>query len=261
MMKHVSFKELDYNQARYLRLREDNRLINHQHVNKILKKMTEDYDAIPCIRVNIRTNNIIDGQHRYKAYIRAIEDYLIPEDSKLRVEYLDIPIEDEVTAIIESNINSKNWQLEDYINLYVKQGVVVYNKLGTWCKEHALAFENGKPKYRYGAAIITGKHCGAAMKKGMFSIDEQELEEADGIHAELMNILDVLELPVKGGWIEALAISWHQHRNMHTFKEWLTGLKRMKDRLKKMPKTNETEWNCIFAQVHTAIDKRNAKAA
>ncbi len=262
MIKHITFTAMGYDQAMLLRLREDNRLINHQHVNKILKKMIEDFDAIPCIRVNKRTNTIIDGQHRYKAYIRAIEEGLIPKDTKLMVEYLDIPIEEEVNAIIESNINSKNWKLDDYINLYVKQGSEVYKRLGTWCKEHALAFDDGKPKYRYGAAMITGKHCGAAMKNGEFYISDQELKKADEIHAELMNIIEILGLSENGAWIEPLAISWHQHRDMHTFKVWLSQMKvpTTKNRLIKMPKSNVKEWDSIFAQVHTAIDKRIAKA-
>lgn len=251
---------MSYEQAKSLTLRGDNRLINHQHVLKILKKVVENIDAIPCIRVNIRTNHIIDGQHRYKAFIKAIEDGLLPPNTQLRVEFVDIPEDEEVAAIIESNINSKNWMLEDYINLYIKQGVSVYTKLGEWCKAHALAFENGKPKYRYGAAIITGKHSCAPIKNGVFSITDEELQEADGIHAELMNIIDVFELPTKGTWIEGLAVAWHAHRGMHPYKEWLSNIKRMKNRLKSLPKGNETEWNNIFAQVHTSIDKRNNAA-
>lgn len=257
MTNFLYYKDISYIEAKRLQLRPGNRLINRLHVAKILRALIDDYYAIPAIRVNKRTGHITDGQHRWEAYKKAIDEGLIPMDTLLRCEFLDIPEEEEIKSIIESNINSKGWQLDDFIHLYATMGVTAYVELEKWCKAHALTYEKGKPKYRYGSAIIKGKHCGDDIKNGVFSITEAELKEADEAHNEMLDLIDRFNFKGKGPWMEAFAISWRNHRKMHPYKEWVKAMKRMENKISKMPKDNGGEWNTILSMVHTAIDIRS----
>ena len=136
------------------------------------------------------------------------------------------------------------------------KGVVSYVKLNDWCMNHLLTSENGKSKFRYGAAMIKKKGCQNELKEGKFEATDEEFLAADEIHAELLEITELFGLKGKGSWLEALAISWAEIREQHDFREWMKEFKVKKQKLMKLPKTNQKEWNTIFATVHMAIDKK-----
>ena len=212
---------------------------------------------MPPITINVVTNNIIDGQHRLKSYQTLIEGNEIDKDSKIKVMFVEIPVEEEKQAIINANTNSKNWSLDDYIASYAKAGIVSYVKLDEWCRAHPLSNDNGKSKFRYGAAIITGKRCSSELKNGEFSFTEDEINRADEVHAEMLEIVELFNMKGKGQWIESLAVSWIDVRTQHEFRVWIKELKSKKQRFLKLPKDNSSDWDSIFAQAHLAIDKKS----
>ena len=217
--------------------------------------------------VNTVTNHVIDGQHRLKAFQSLIKDNLIDKDSKIKVMFVEIPIDEEKNAIVDANTNSKNWSLDDYIASYVKAGVVAYKDLEDWCKTHPLCYRISKDKesgtqnkiynYRYGAAILTGKRCSKELKSATFTFSKENIQAANEIHDEMWDIIEVFGLKGNGAWIESLAVTWSCYRKMHPFKIWLRELKSKKSRFTKMPKDNDKEWEAIFNTAHGAIDKKN----
>ena len=222
---------------------------------------------MPPITINTVTNHVIDGQHRLKAFQTLVSDGLLPNDAKIKVMYVEIPIEEEKTSIVEANTNSKNWGLDDYISSYAKAGILSYKALEEWCKEHILCYKFTKDKetgeenkiynYRYGAAILTGKRCSAELKSATFTFSESDAALAHEIHAEMLEIIELFGLKGNGSWIEALAVTWHAYRDMHPFKVWMKELKAKKNRFMKMPKENSKEWESIFNTAHGAIDKKD----
>lgn len=83
------------------------------------------------------------------------------------------------------------------------------------------------------------------------------IKRADDIHAEMLEIVELLELKGRGMWIESLATSWVAVRTQHNFRTWMKEFQRRKQRFLKMPKDNSRDWNAIFAEAHLEIDKKN----
>lgn len=256
MRKFIDFGFVVYKETLKFGANQENRAYNHAHLEKIKKQCLNSLDTMPPITINVVTNHIIDGQHRLKAFQMLVENEQIELDSKIKVMFVEIPVEEEKQAIIDANTNSKNWSLDDYIASYAKAGILSYVKLDEWCKAHPLASENGKSKFRYGAAIITGKRCSSDLKNGEFSFTEEEFQRADEVHAEMLEIVELFGLKGKGAWIESLANSWMAVRNQHEFRSWMRELKNKKQRFLKLPKDNSRDWDNIFAQAHLAIDKK-----
>ena len=257
--KFVDWGFLSYDEVLAFGKNQENRKINHPHLERIKKQILASAETMPPITINIVTNHIIDGQHRCEAYKNLIENGSLPKDTKIKAMFVQIPVEYEKAAIIDANTNSKNWSVDDYIESYVKAGIVAYKVLDEWCKNHILTSENGKAKYRYGAAIITGKRCQAVLKEGNFYFSESELNTADDVHAEMLEIVELFGLKGKGAWLESLAVSWYSVREQHEFRKWMKEMKIKKQKLLKMPKDNQKDWDNIFASIHLAIDKKDGK--
>lgn len=256
MGKFINFSFVNYEQSLSFGTNQENRAYNHAHLEKIKKQMLKSFETMPPITVNVLTGHIVDGQHRHKGYQDLHKNKMIPEDAKLKVMYVEIPVEEEKQEIIDANTNSKNWSLDDYIASYAKAGISSYVKLDAWCKSHPLSNEKGKSKFRYAAAMITGKRCAADLKNGTFTFTDIEFKRADEIHAELLEIVTLFDLNNKGAWIESLAISWMDVRDHHSFNTWMKELGNKKKQFSRLPKENSKDWDNIFAQAHLAIDKK-----
>lgn len=256
MTKFIKFELVDFINTLEFGANKENRVYNHAHLEKIKKQMVTSLDAMPPITVNVVTKNVVDGQHRLKAFQTLVAAKALHPESKLKVMFVEIPVDEEKQAIVDANTNSKNWSIDDYIASYAKSGIESYITLDEWCKQHVLASENGKSKFRYGASIITGKRCSSELKKGEFCFSKEQLLNAEDVHAEMLEIVDLFELRGKGAWIESLAVSWSAVRSQHDFRIWMKELKLKKQRFMKLPKDNSKDWDAIFAQAHLAIDKK-----
>ena len=255
---HYDF--VSYETAKNFGTNQQNRMIDHGHKKEIKNEMLESFPIMPPVVVNTLTNNIIDGQHRAKSFIELIDEGEFDKDMRLDVKYVTIPVEYEFGAIIRANTNTKNWTLENYINAYAKMGNEYYTKLIEWCKSHALSLDGkGKSKYRYGAAIITGKRCNKELTDGIFKFSDEELKVAETIHAELYDIIELFpELSTVGAWIESLAVEWKRVRHLHTFDVWYKAIKASKKEISNMPKHSGKDWNLIFSYVNTNLSLKAA---
>lgn len=267
MSKFIKFDLVNYEDSLKFGRNQENRALNHSHLQKIKVQCLNSFETMPPITINIVTNNVIDGQHRLKAYQSLISNDEMPKETKIKVMFVEIPIDEEKQAIVDANTNSKTWSLDDYIASYVKAGIVAYKELEDWCENHSLCCnftknkENGdvgkKYSYRYAAAILKGKNCANDLKSASFNLTKEDKEIGNEIHAEMVEICDLFKLKGNGAWIESLAISWREIRNHHEFKIWMKEFKSKKARYLKMPTDTKKEWDAIFAQAHMAIDKKS----
>lgn len=233
---------------------QENRKLNHAHLQKMKAQWQASPQMIPAITVNKVTHNIIDGQHRLKAYQDLIKDGSLEPNTKIEVRFVEVPVDEEKEAIVNANTNSKNWSLDDYITSYVKPGND-YERLRNWCMNNSLANENNKPKYRYGAAIIKGKTCQSELKDGTFTCTLDDLDIADKVHAQMSEIMDICKLTKTGPWVEQMAVSWKEVRNLASFDEWKRSLKKLMKRksFKEQPKDNKKNWDKCFNEAHRMI--------
>lgn len=259
MKNFIKFDFVSYEESKKFCKNQENRNYKPTHVKNMQKQFLTSFEIMPAITVNVVTNNVIDGQHRLKAFQTLVETSQIEPDLMLKVMFVKIPLEEEIKAIIDANTNSKGWSLEDYITSYVKAGNVSYVKLDEWCKRHSLSNDKGKSKFRYGAAIITGKRCKDVLQYGVFSFTDAELRRADEVHAEMLEIVELFNLKGKGAWIESLAVTWNVAREQHDFRTWIKELKSNKEKYLKLPKDNSKEWKAIFADAHYEIDNKTKK--
>lgn len=252
----VDFKVVSREESENFGRNQENRQINHGQLQKIKRQCMTSFELMPPITVNILTDNIIDGQHRLKAFQELVDCGMLPSEAKIKVMFVRVQPNEEPQAIIDANTNSKNWSIDDYIASYVKKGLESYVILDDWCRRHSLASDENRPKFRYGAAIITGKRCSTILKCAEFTASEEEMKRAEDVHAEMLEIIDLFQIRGKGAWIEALAVSWIACREQFEFRTWLKELKAKRKTYSKLPKDNSADWNNIFGQATLAINKK-----
>lgn len=258
-------RDANFNDVQSLTTFNGNRTINRLHVKNIAAQMEEDLRFFPPITVNRRTNHIIDGQHRIAAFKTLVREGRIPADSTISIMYVECSPEEERELTINANVNSKKWSLDDYIRSFAQDNEE-YSRLIEWCKRHPMMYENlhmpgakitkGGFRYRFAAAILTGKTCQSSLKDGTFSATDEGYAVGDVIYDELKRIFEVLG---KGrpSSLERVAILWHERRKLHPFDDWLKMLKKKKLTYQRMPIVNSKDWEAIFNKIHTDIDKSN----
>ena len=106
-----------------------------KHIQEIAKAILEkgSMDDIPPIFVDINTLVIGDGNCRFKALIRLLEQGMIG-NLNLKVIYEDIPADRFDERVIEWNQGQKSWSLLDFIYNFSLRGNVNYTKFIDFCK-------------------------------------------------------------------------------------------------------------------------------
>ena len=233
-----------------------NRELSRTNVNNLKKSMKKSLGGFPAIMVNIITNNVVDGENRKAAFIDLVEAGLLPKSSTFPIQYVEMTPEEENQQIVEMQ-GGKKWTPNDFIHAEVVRENPYYIKLVEFGKNHELTRDKkGNIIPRYIGPMITGKSCSATIKNGTFTFTDEQFEEAETIHNEMVQILNTLDIPGSGLWIESLAISWHEMRDHHDFNTWMKEMKRTKRSLKTLPHQKTSDWNNLFSVVHTNIDRK-----
>lgn len=239
-----------------------NRMIDESHINLFTRYSEQKLRNMPPLTVNERTGRLIDGQHRVRAIIKMIEQGKLPKNYRYDVMLIDISEEEERSEIINANINSKGWSQINYIKFYMEDVCDAisnsYTMLDEWCRRHKLTAPKSEkiaPKFRYGAAIIKGMGCSSILKNGLFNVTQEELDEADNIHNEIVEILEAMDRVRIGHWIEFMAVSWFNARRNTDFKKFMKTLKNDStlNYVKGKPSNTRRDWDFIFAYVKSQI--------
>lgn len=230
----TTLKEIGYYEATQIKFNGVNRDVNSCLVSKYAKTMKDEgVDNFVPIMVNAETNNVLDGQHRVKAFIKAIENGWLDPNATLSAKYIyKADEESEVKQIINYNNEQSHWSLEHYIKSYIKQGNENYIKLNNFCETHILCkAKSGHNNARYGYAIITGEAGGAKLKGGLVTISDEQIKIGEVVHNEIFEIFKILGLGTTGNTVEAFALAWHDNREVYSFKEWTKAFKKNKNKI------------------------------
>ena len=237
-------------------------MVDEGHIKLFIGYSERQLRNMPPITVNTRTGRLIDGQHRVRAVVRMIEQGKLPKDYKYDVMFVDIPEEDERAEVINANIHSKGWTQLDYIKFYMEDVcddvANSYKMLDAWCRHHPLTApkkEVQSPKYRYASAMMKGMGCSSILKNGLFNVTPEELDEADKIHNEIVEILKAMDRVSTGTWLEYMAISWFNARRDTDFKKFMKVLKNesILNSVKGRHSISIRDWDYIFAYVKMQI--------
>lgn len=253
------FSTLSFEEVKDFGRNQKNRPISNAHCNDFYQILCNDaekissnveenlcYGIIPII-VNGKTNHILDGQHRHAAYLKAIENGIIPKESKIMVGFWNCNEEDEDYVIQMLNTKSKNWTLNDFIECYCKSNNEGFLRLKEFAKNHELCYNTKRDQcfYRYAAAMIKGSGQATNMKKGIFEATDEEFERGNKVHDELLALRKWLKIENNDAGIEPMACQWIKFKDKgltlkRAFKVPLT------KKLLTMPKTNKSNWEDVF---------------
>lgn len=247
--KFIKFDVINYNECINFGYNRSNRDVNKSHMLKLKRSFLNDPDLIPAITVNTITNNVIDGQHRLEAFKSLVESGDIKKDCKLlKVMYVEIRKDLELSKIIEANEKMKRWVLNNYIQSRIEEGDINYIRLRDWCLSHPLVLtESGSPKYRYAVAMILGAGYSKYLKGGLV-ITEEKLSKANQVYKEIDEILNYFE--VTGAELETLSNSWNLHRDLCLFEDWKESFRKNSDQFKTSLKRVNKKWDDIFKYLY-----------
>lgn len=258
----------------YLKTHPLNRRIDQNHVNEFYNIIRDEGDkevvlSASEIIVNEVTNTILDGNHRFPAILKAVNDGTISPNAKVRVvmEHYE-SLADEMDRIVELNTHSKNWQIQDYIGSFVKweeeRGEYdgPYTRLQNFCLQHTLCAPSEEkstyPKYRYGIAMIKGQRRDKEIKRGELEIGTAELADAHVVHDELCAIRNRLDLPMHGTDIEGMAQEWMLYRNSIDLNKFLK--RKPSSTVTRAPKGKRGDWRRVFLLIRDEQEVGSKKA-
>ena len=195
-MKNLQLTSLNYESTPLVFMSDYNRPIDSHHVNQIklaLRSLLDKGEVIEPIIVDRQSLSIVDGQHRYSAFRKILEDVNISSEikSKITLPAIFADIDDPAEAAMQYNSSRKNWTIADYVHYKVGKGDLQYIRLQHFCDDNANYLYtspkngNGKPLYKSAAVILGGNP--VLLTKGTF-ICLNIPEEASKILLELTSL-------------------------------------------------------------------------
>lgn len=239
----------------------ENRKIDKRHVAELKKEMASSLEAFPPITINSLTNHIVDGAHRLQAFTELVQEGVFPKTQTYPVGFTTIPVEKETETIINANIHTRKWQLNDYIQSFCHTNDE-YKKLDKWAKEHTLTVnEKGKPMYRYAAAFLKGRNSSSELKNKTFVISEDDYNKGEQRYNEIASILSITGKSLKNGGLEYMITAWEDINTAHSeipFEKWENGFKYKAKSVpfQAMPYQSKKDWTNIFNTVYEFITRQ-----
>lgn len=249
---------LTYEQVKKLKFKKGNRPVQMTHVKQLLNKKglikNGMWNMFEPVIINRRTGCVMNGQHRTTGYIYCIENGLISRTTKLKVEYVDIPEEQEIDAIRDMN-GGKNWNNDTIIESKAAEGNLNYVQLVKFCEEHDLCHKGKRGhSYRAAVAMMTGRRFNADKEEFIFTPEKGK--KGEKVHDELLVILQILNIARGDAGVEGMAQTWFYIRDDHKWSEWKKMIASSKRVINTRRTPGKTEWETFFENVSYKIDKK-----
>ena len=242
--------------------REDNGL--RKHVLSIADSIVKhgSMEHLPPIIIDINTLQIADGNCRFNAMVKVLENGL-EENLKLRVIYENIPENDFDERVKVLNETQKGWTLLDFIYNFSLRGYDSFTKLIEFCENNKSLHDGKKINPRYGGAAL--RLSTNDLKKSTLSITDEDIENGNKAVAEAAEIRKLFSTDLKangGGWYEQYLRAWAEFRGELgdiTFKNYLKEVsKSVKYRKREVTipygSNKKKDWNSFFRTVKTYVE-------
>ena len=236
-----------------------------KHIKKIRDAIVVagNMDKFPAITVDINTNQIADGNCRFKAIKSIVEEGLMNlENLNLRVIYEDIPEDEFDNRVIQLNIGQQSWSLTDFIYNYSNRGFDSFTRLIEFCMNDETLHSGDKINPRYGGAAL--KITKDGLMNPSLVITDEDVERGKKTANEAAEIRVTFSKDRKangGGWYEPYLRAWAEFRdtlNGITFKDYLKEVKQTVERRKREVQVpygsnKKADWNAFFRTVKTYV--------
>ena len=182
------------------------------HVNELSKLA-----IILPILVDIRSYRIMDGNCRFKAFLRKLERMVAAQESGeliLRVMFYDADPSRFNDIVLEINNSQKSWSASDCVKNLILVGSVAHKRLEEFCKEVPGLSDMRGPKFAYACAAL-GFGEQAASKSG-FEIEEDNLLLAKRCALEMWeqrSYLPPVYQSTSGVWYGRMMYGWRVFRD------------------------------------------------
>ena len=250
--------------TRYLNNRGGREDAMEKHVREIKDAIVKEgnMDKIPPIIVDVNTNQIVDGNCRFKALQYVLEEGTV-EHPILRVIYEDVPQNEFDDRVIQFNMGQQSWKLIDFIYNYSLRGYDSFTKLIDFCNRNETLHDGSKINPRYGAAALNIPP--NDLKKNTLNITDEIVEIGNHVVFEAAEIRKQFSTDLKangGGWYEPYLRAWAEFRSCLgdiTFKDYLREVRRTVQTRKRdvqVPygSNKKSDWNGFFRTVKTYIE-------
>lgn len=234
-----------------------------KHIKEIKDAIVKEgnMDKIPPIIVDINTNQIVDGNCRFKALQYILEEGLI-EHPILRVIYEDIEETEFDDRVIQFNMGQQSWKLIDFIYNYSLRGFESFTKLIDFCNRNESLHDGNKINPRYGGAAL--RISSNDLKKTTLQITDEMIKNGNEAVYEASEIRKLFTTDLKangGGWYEPYLRAWAEFRvtlGDITFKRYLVEVRRTiqtRKREVQVPfgSNKKCDWNQFFRAIKTYI--------
>lgn len=258
-MTATQLMELNRNSKNRLVGDETNKTTSQKHIDNLARDMKDWKGMFPVITVNTVTFNIVDGQNRREAFIKAIKKGWIDANETFDVKFITIPEEKEIELIIKMNSQQKVWVADDLVHSYLSDRRD-YQRLVGFCHEHPYFLQNnGIPRYRSASALINGKINGKCLKDGTFTCTDKECNEAEDALLEVMELVEIFNYKnaAPSAWFENLASSYVSIKkeilvpNGIPFRTFVKGVK--KNLNKRIVYKNKKEFDATMRPIAEAL--------
>ena len=228
------------------------------HIDGMVKSIAEGrFRWFPPIVVDINTLVIVDGNCRYTAVMKSLENNVV-DNLVLRVEYIDVPKDELDKLVIAYNTTSKSWTTANFIYNFSKRGIQSFTKLIDFCNESEyLHDKNGKIKPRYAAAIL-GKPDDSLKDTQMTLTDEEVVAGKEALKEaiSIKKLIDKKNHDSIGCWMEPFFRTWIEFKNDYLQEKnvsFETYIETMKTKLKQTEipyrSCKKTSWKTWFLAV------------
>lgn len=237
----------DFKVIKALSLLQGNRPINPKRVEEI-KEAFKRGEFIPPILVALPSRQIAEGNHRYEAALKCLEEGIPFE----LLVYMYKDKEALSTARVINN-TQKRWTANDRLNSYCFEGRASYVKLKNFMDEYPAQFKKNQTYSISSALCILAENRSndsmhTAFYSGNLSIKDKHLEFAEIIMTELLLISEILKTQSvfarhhSTGWIKA-----RTHLGI-SFAEFIKKLKQKAPKWQE-PADNRTAWFNMYLGV------------
>lgn len=241
---------------------------HRKHVNTLKAEFRRDGEFNEAITINYRSNYITNGQHRLIAFKELLEEDGVIDDIMIAVLYKNIPEEEELQRIINTNRIQKSWGLENYAHSNVVTGSDSIKKIMDFAQDpsHTLCHKkDGRVNVRYTLPLIFGINCTSKFKVGKVEVSDEMLEKAHILHMEVEKMVDIWGYG-QSGYIESLIQGWYDRRSEQTLQDVFNTVKFDKflecmAEMKPDKFSKKGDWIDYFSHIITCVKMRTQAVA
>lgn len=222
-----------------------------------IKKGKWDFDATH-LDISIHTKEILNGGTRFDAMKMAIEKGI--EIPYFLVRFTDDDTPEKTKRLIKILNNNSHWQIDDFINTWVAQGIESYSYLKKFCKDEAHSLLHSKNRANYGkGALIFGQTYNQfkeTYKTPDWTITDKDKKMAEARYEQIVRIIKALCFDSSDDYWIPIAEAWYKitsdKSNLEKLKSLSDGYETFYDYLNdnyKLMGTNKTkEWLSRFGK-------------